>query len=1235
VTTASHRLSTLTGLALCCSLVLAVVPASAVEGPAGRDVDEALAEVLSLRDARAVVPLLSIFRSWDLADPDRIETAFEVVAGAARVSVPVRSYARWLGVVARLRRADAGAARRGVEALGFARDYLVIGPFDNEGKAGLAREDPPEAARRGPIDLAQGVPGREREVLWRPVPSDAVAMGTLNLDSLLRPNVNVCALAQTFVTSEREQRVTLLAGGGGGLKVYLNGSVVLEDAVYRSVDPDRRAVAVTLARGTNRVLLKSCVSEGAWGVTLRLAGPDGLAVPGLTWSADPAAAGSIAPTVAPRPTPVDWILGALEARARGDRAPAAALLSLARYLRWTGGDDPDVRDARRLAMRAVELLSAGPSRGARPSPDPRLEALLFAAEVAEDRNERGRMLARAQALASAEPDVLAALATFRRTGPRPEEALVLASRALAIEPRLLPARLERAGVFGEAGLPMLARAEIAAGLALEPVAPPALLRAAADWADAAGLPDEALAMRRAYLRAFATDTGAARTVAGELALRGAEDAARRTAELALALRPDASESYVFAAEVLESVGDPEAAERTYQRLEALAPEDALCLQAHGRFLARASRSAEAVALFRRALVFRPQDADLRQYLEHLEPADRPERPFLLDAERLRAGPRQPDSGGYSARYLQDLTVNVVYDNGLGSSFKQVVIEVLTEEGARRYQQYSIQYDPSGQRVDVRLARVLRRGGAVDQAVQRYDQSLSEPWYSLYYDFRADVVVFPRLQPGDVIELQYAVDDVAHRNLFADYYGDITFMQNVEPRQHVGYVLVSPGARSFYFQEPRLPNLQKRVQRQGETRVYSFLAENVPAVAVEEQMPGFAEVAAYVHVSTYQSWQDVGHWYWGLVREQFQADAALQATVRRVTSGIEEPRAKARAIYDWVVRNTRYVGLEFGIHGFKPYRTSQVVSRGFGDCKDKATLLVVMLQEAGVPATIVLVRTRRNGEIAPFPASLAVFDHAIAYVPSLDLYLDGTAEHSGSTELPAQDQGVTVLVVNQGNAVLTHTPVFPAEQNRRNRSVTARVLPDGSAVVTAEETIEGSGAASFRDRYEAEGTRGERVEQSVGAVYPGADVESFRFTSLEDLEQPVRFEIRAHVPQYARVEAGGLSLPVAPEAQLVRTLARTSERRQDIDLGGKWEVVEHLTTELPASLRTAALPQAAHIESDFGRLDLTVELAGRNLVVHKRLSLRRDRVARSEYGRFREFCRAVDAALEQRVMLVRP
>ena len=89
------------------------------------------------------------------------------------------------------------------------------------------------------------------------------------------------------------------------------------------------------------------------------------------------------------------------------------------------------------------------------------------------------------------------------------------------------------------------------------------------------------------------------------------------------------------------------------------------------------------------------------------------------------------------------------------------------------------------------------------------------------------------------------------------------------------------------------------------------------------------------------------------------------------------------------------------------------ARGFGDCKDKATLIVTMLKELGINATIVILRTGMKGDFETEPASLAPFDHAIAYVPSMDLYLDGTAEFTGSTELPAMDRGSLAIQVNEG------------------------------------------------------------------------------------------------------------------------------------------------------------------------------------------------------------------------------
>ena len=148
------------------------------------------------------------------------------------------------------------------------------------------------------------------------------------------------------------------------------------------------------------------------------------------------------------------------------------------------------------------------------------------------------------------------------------------------------------------------------------------------------------------------------------------------------------------------------------------------------------------------------------------------------------------------------------------------------------------------------------------------------------------------------------------------------------------------------------------------------------------MPGFTDVAAYVHVSTYKTWDDVAAgtraWSRSSCSRARRSDDAVQDAVK----GLTDERAKIRAVYDLVVRKTRYVGLEFGIHGYQPYATTQVFARKFGDCKDKASLLVVMLREVGVDASLVLARTRRGGDLDPEPASLAPFDHAIVYVPQV-------------------------------------------------------------------------------------------------------------------------------------------------------------------------------------------------------------------------------------------------------------
>ena len=245
----------------------------------------------------------------------------------------------------------------------------------------------------------------------------------------------------------------------------------------------------------------------------------------------------------------------------------------------------------------------------------------------------------------------------------------------------------------------------------------------------------------------------------------------------------------------------------------------------------------------------------------------------------------------------------------------------------------------------------------------------------------------------------------------------------------------------------------------------------------------------MHVSTYKTWDEMGRWYWGLVQDQFVPDDEVRRRAEALTKGLKDDRAKVRAVYDYVVQKTRYVALEFGIHGYKPYRCAQIFARGFGDCKDKATLIVTMLNALGIKATPVVVRTGNKGDIesdAGEPRAVRSHDRVRAVARPLP------RRHGrvhGLARAAAMDRGALALQVNEGNAE-ARAPAGPArerERERRTRS-TRRSPPTARAQLDWRADVSGVEASEWRVRFHADATRKQRVQQMLlAAILPGSEV----------------------------------------------------------------------------------------------------------------------------------------------------
>jgi tetratricopeptide (TPR) repeat protein len=742
--------------------------------------------------------------------------------------------------------------------------------------------------------------------------------------------------------------------------------------------------------------------------------------------------------------------------------------------------------------------------------------------------------------------------------------------------------------------------------------------------------DEQIELARKVLALRFDHVGARRALIDDAVARRRDVEVLEHLEALRALFPGEEKRSLYIADAYDALGRDDLTLATLKSAIDTAPESAELHVRYGRALLRGGKNDAAAQSFRQALSLRPQDAETRELLEQLSPEERLDESYAAERDVLLA--RRSTKSDHPYSILQDLTVNTVYDNGLGSSFVQFAAQVHDQEGARRLRARSIQFDPETQRVDVRLARVYRADGSVLEATESYEEQLGEPWYRVYYDTRALVVVFPSLLPGDSVELRYRVDDVAARNLFADYYGDLHMLAGFEPRAHVEYVLITPVSRNFYFSKPKF-KLEHTQRVDGGRRIDRFVADDVTALRAEPAMPGMTEALPYLHVSTYKSWNDVARWWWGLVHDQLYADDHIKRVVAQLKQNAKDERELVERVYGWVIENTRYVALEFGIHGFLPYRVPEIVRRGFGDCKDKASLIYTMLREAGVDARLVLVRTRRNGAIDDVPASLAVFDHAIAYVPGLDLYLDGTAEHSGTRELPAGDQGVMVLLVGPKSAELKKTPVLPADSNLRARKTEVELAADGSGTVSVEERITGVQAASYRSTFEAPGTQRDRLTRQLSGTYPGLSLEDFKFDGLTTPEKEVTVRYKLKAPVLARLEGGELRAPPTGLNDLLREYAGSVTRKYPVELGVPSTYHEERNLRPPPRSKLRHVPDGGEVKSRFGSLSVQLSRRDEEVLSKVSLTLNVDRVEPRDYPEFRRFIQQADELLRQRVAFV--
>ncbi|TCK18273.1 uncharacterized protein DUF3857 [Thiogranum longum] len=371
--------------------------------------------------------------------------------------------------------------------------------------------------------------------------------------------------------------------------------------------------------------------------------------------------------------------------------------------------------------------------------------------------------------------------------------------------------------------------------------------------------------------------------------------------------------------------------------------------------------------------------------------------------------------GLAAAYR--LVDHQVYISESGETrFSRMVTQPLTEAGLNQAAEIEINFNPAYQTLTLHKLDLVRDGQLTNKLqpeqvrlIQR-EQDFDK---RLYDGVVTAVIIVNDVRLKDSVDLAYSIE--GRNPVFGNkYFSAFSLGWNV-PVDRARVRVSAPAERKLYTRSLNT-DLEPVIRRHNGRIEYEWSQENTPAIISEDAVPSWHQPYPGVQISEYRRWRDVTRWANSLYKHDDALPASLVEILQQWRD--EEPDKKqltARAL-KLVQNEVRYFGIELGQNSHRPSPPGEVYERRYGDCKDKATLLVTILDQLGIKAYPALVSTEYQRDVDNWLPSPGLFDHVIV-TTELDgkrYWLDGTSNYQqGSIDTLGVPDFERALIIRKG------------------------------------------------------------------------------------------------------------------------------------------------------------------------------------------------------------------------------
>jgi len=578
----------------------------------------------------------------------------------------------------------------------------------------------------------------------------------------------------------------------------------------------------------------------------------------------------------------------------------------------------------------------------------------------------------------------------------------------------------------------------------------------------------------------------------------------------------------------------------------------------------------------------------------------------------------------SAVYLIDEADVFVFRSGSSETIVHQKILITGEKG-KQYGTLQIPYDSERQSIDIIEAKTITPEN-ITLKIQKSNIRVVTPaeltaYSVLYPGIKVCTINLPAVGVGSIIEYAYKIK--TKKSLMPGEFWDGFYFQGEEPLILSRYRLWIPEKmpiRIFPFSVELTQKIKK-----GGLLCYEYSKQNMPAIIPEIMMPPLEEIVPKVFITTIDDWEKIGKWFLNLAQDSTVYDSNIKNLTFKLTENKSNRDEKIKAVYHYICKNIRYIGLELGIHGFKPHSAKDVLKVGYGDCKDKAALMVAMLKSIDIPSYIALINTNSHiEENVPFPGQ---FNHAIVAIPDGKsfLILDPTSEVFPYPQLPPYDQDKAVLIPTEEKTYLLKSYSAEADKNKKTRDINVYFDEDGNIQVNVKMIPYGIFEAGIRSsfRFLSEEEKKRALAQELNSLVPNTTLNSFEVKGIESLDLGVEENYSFTSAGYGiKMQDSFIFKPAILEKIEGTEIVSLEQRNFPIRFPYKNMFFDNICFYLPAGYRIDTFPESVHITNKFGKYSMNLKCENNTIVYQRCFSIDVLEINAEDYPEFRKFYQAV-------------